>query len=105
MKKLLAGLLSATMVFTLAGCGSSKDHLATIQDKGEITIGLEGDWQPFSYHDKDDQLIGVDVEVAKNIAKKLGVKANIVEGKWDGLLTGLSTGTYDLVINGVDITK
>ena len=49
--------------------------------------------------------MGVDVEVAKNIAKKLGVKANIVEGKWDGLLTGLSTGTYDLVINGVDITK
>lgn len=105
MKKLLAGLLSASMVFTLAGCGSSKDHLATIQDKGEITIGLEGDWQPFSYHDKDDKLVGVDVEVAKNIAKKLGVKANIVEGKWDGLLTGLSTGTYDLVINGVDITK
>lgn len=105
MKKLLAGLLSAAMVFTLVGCGSSKDHLATIQDKGEITIGLEGDWQPFSYHDKDDKLVGVDVEVAKNIAKKLGVKANIVEGKWDGLLTGLSTGTYDLVINGVDITK
>lgn len=105
MKKLLAGLLSTAMVFTLVGCGSSKDHLATIQDKGEITIGLEGDWQPFSYHDKDDKLVGVDVEVAKNIAKKLGVKANIVEGKWDGLLTGLSTGTYDLVINGVDITK
>ena len=105
MKKLLTGLLSAAMVFTLAGCGSSKDHLATIQDKGEITIGLEGDWQPFSYHDKNDKLVGVDVEVAKNIAKKLGVKANIVEGKWDGLLTGLSTGTYDLVINGVDITK
>ena len=105
MKKLLAGLLSAAMVFTLAGCGSSKDHLSDIQDKGEITIGLEGDWQPFSYHDKDDKLVGVDVEVAKNIAKKLGVKANIVEGKWDGLLTGLSTGTYDLVINGVDITK
>ena len=88
MKKLLAGLLSAAMTFTLAGCGSSKDHLATIQDKGEITIGLEGDWQPFSYHDKNDKLVGVDVEVAKNIAKKLGVKANIVE-----------------VINGVDITK
>lgn len=105
MKKLLAGLLSTAMVFTLVGCGSSKDHLATIQDKGEITIGLEGDWQPFSYHDKNDKLVGVDVEVAKNIAKKLGVKANIVEGKWDGLLTGLSTGTYDLVINGVDITK
>ena len=32
MKKLLASLLSTAMVFTLAGCGSSKDHLATIQD-------------------------------------------------------------------------
>ena len=64
MKKLLTGLLSAAMVFALAGCGSSKDHLATIQDKGEITIGLEGDWQPFSYHDKNDKLVGVDVEVA-----------------------------------------
>lgn len=102
MKKLLASLLSTAMVFTLAGCGSSKDHLAAIQDKGEITIGLEGDWQPFSYHNKDDKLMGVDVEVAKNIAKKLGVKANIVEGKWDGLLTGLSTGTYDLVINTLE---
>lgn len=75
MKKLLAGLLSTAMTFTLAGCGSSKDYLATIQDKGEITIGLEGDWQPFSYHDKDDKLMGVDVEVAKNIAKKLGDKS------------------------------
>lgn len=106
MKKILAGLLSATMALTLSACGSkSDDHLAQIQEAGKITIGLEGDWQPFSYHDKNDKLCGVDVEVAKNIAKKLGVKADIVEGPWDGLLTGLSTGTYDLVINGVDITK
>ena len=38
MKKLLASLLSTAMVFTLAGCGSSKDHLATIQDKGELSL-------------------------------------------------------------------
>lgn len=106
MKKVLAGLLSGILALGLVGCGSqSKDHLAQIKEEGKITIGLEGDWQPFSYHDKNDKLMGVDVEVAKNIAKKLGVKADIVEGPWDGLLTGLSTGTYDLVINGVDVTK
>lgn len=106
MKKVLAGLLSGVLAFSLVGCSSqSKDHLAQIKEEGKITIGLEGDWQPFSYHDKNDKLMGVDVEVAKNIAKKLGVKADIVEGPWDGLLTGLSTGTYDLVINGVDVTK
>lgn len=116
-KKVLTGALSAVLALSLAGCSSSSssaksssasgngnDHLARIKEAGKLTIGLEGDWQPFSYHDKDDKLVGYDVEVSKNIAKKLGVKANIVEGPWDGLLTGLSTGTYDVVVNGVDIT-
>lgn len=117
MKKLVTGTLAALLSLSLVGCSSSSsagstasgssssdDHLARIKDAGEITVGLEGDWQPFSYHDSDDKLVGYDVEVAKNIADKLGVKANIVEGPWDGLLTGLSTGTYDIVVNGVDIT-
>lgn len=110
MNRLMKLGLAAVMGLSLVGCGSSsssaseEDHLARIQSAGKLVVGLEGDWQPFSYHDKEDNLCGVDVEVAQNIAKKLGVDVEIVEGKWDGLLTGLSTGTYDLVINGVDIT-
>lgn len=108
MNRLMKLGLAAVMGLSLAGCGSKssseEDHLARIKSAGKLVVGLEGDWQPFSYHDKDDNLCGVDVEVAENIAKKLGVEVEIVEGKWDGLLTGLSTGTYDLVINGVDIT-
>ena len=110
MNKLMKLGLAAVMGLSLVGCGSSssstseEDHLARIKSAGKLVVGLEGDWQPFSYHDKEDNLCGVDVEVAENIAKKLGVEVEIVEGKWDGLLTGLTTGTYDLVINGVDIT-
>ncbi|HCA33871.1 MAG TPA: amino acid ABC transporter substrate-binding protein, partial [Lachnospiraceae bacterium] len=59
---------------------------------------------PFSFHDENDDLVGYDVEVAQNVAKQLGVKAEITEAPWDGLLTGLSTGVYDVVVNGVDVT-
>jgi len=83
---------------------ASQDHLARIKSAGELKVGLEGDWQPFSFHDEKDELVGYDVEVAQNLAKKLGVKAKIVEGPWDGLFAGMDSGRYDLVINGVDIT-
>jgi L-cystine transport system substrate-binding protein len=106
MKKIFSLVLAGALGLSLVGCSSSEseDHLAQIQSDGKITIGLEGDWQPFSYHDEDDNLVGLDVEVAKEIADRLGVEADIVEGPWDGLLTGLDTGTYDIVVNGVDVT-
>ncbi|MGM9942075.1 MAG: transporter substrate-binding domain-containing protein [Bulleidia sp.] len=107
MKKWIQTGLAAVMMCTMTACGqkTEDDHLARIQSAGKLIVGLEGDWQPFSFHDKDDVLRGVDVEVAQEIAKRIGVEAEIVEGKWDGLLTGLSTGTYDIVVNGVDITE
>lgn len=121
----LAGTLTAALL--LAGCAGSSgsgttatgstesssasdtestsdDHLARIKSTGKITVGLEGDWQPFSYHDDDDNLVGYDVEVAQNIASHLGVEADLVEGPWDGLFAGMDSGRYDIVVNGVDVT-
>lgn len=118
MKKFTSLALAAALAASLAGCGSSAssasstassaaedDSLQKVKDAGELRIGLEGDWQPFSYHDEEDNLVGYDVEVAKNVAERLGVEADITEGAWDGLLTGLSTGVYDVVVNGVDVTE
>ena len=106
-------LLAGSASLLLVGCdkapgnnaaSGSQDHLARIKSAGELKVGLEGDWQPFSFHDEKDKLVGYDVEVAQNLAKKLGVKVKIVEGPWDGLFAGMDSGRYDLVINGVDIT-
>ncbi len=80
------------------------DQLAQIKEKGEIVVAMEGTWSPWTYHDENDELVGYDVEVAKAIAEKLGVKATFVEGEWDGLFAGLDAGRYDIVVNGVDIT-
>lgn len=83
----------------------SKDQLARIKEAGKITVAMEGTWAPWTYHDEKDELVGFDVEVAKNIADKLGVEAEFIEGEWDGLLAGLEAGRYDIMVNGVDYTE
>lgn len=103
-------VMSAILALGLVACGTktnekAEDSLQKVKKAGVLKIGLEGNWKPFSYHDNKDKLVGYDTEVAQHIAKKLGVKAEIKEAAWDGLLTGLSTGVYDIVVNGVDVTK
>lgn len=81
------------------------DLLTQIQQRGEIVVAMEGTWAPWTYHDEADQLVGYDVEVAQNIAQRLGVEVNFAEGEWDGLLAGLDSGRYDIMVNGVDIDE
>lgn len=77
--------------------------LAAIQKAGAIRIGTEGTYAPFSFHDASGKLVGFDVDLGRAVAAKLGVKADFVEGRWDGLIAGLDAKRYDVVINQVGI--
>lgn len=121
-KKLLSTLLTVSMIAALAvGCGnsssgedsgdsqdSSSDGKQTtyekIMEKGVMTVGTEGTYQPFTYHDENDELTGYDVEVAKAIGEKMGVEVEFSEITWEGLLASLDNGTVDLVLNQVGVT-
>jgi len=81
------------------------ENLDAIKAAGVIKIGTEGTYAPFTYHDKDNKLVGFDVEIGEAVAQKLGVKPEFVEGKWDGLIAGLDSNRYDAVINQVGITE
>mgnify|MGYP002242357677 CR=1 FL=1 len=82
-----------------------RQQLETIQSNGKLVIALEGAWQPWSFHDESDTLVGYDVEVSRAIAEKLGVEPEYVESDWDSLFAGLDAGRYDLVCNGVEVTE
>lgn len=98
--------LGSEEVSTEIGTGESADDLlAQIKERGSIIVAMEGTWAPWTYHDEDDNLVGYDVEVAQNIAEKLGVEVEFIEGAWDGLLAGLDAGRYDIMVNGVGVTK
>ena len=116
-------VMAAAGVLTLAGCSSNSgsssaaagtasstagpaklDQLGTIKYNGKLVVALEGAWQPWSYHDESDTLVGYDVEVSRAIAEKLGVEPEYVESDWDSLFAGLDAERIDLVCNGVEVT-
>ena len=118
----LMSVMAAAGVLSLAGCSSNTsastasstaasasaaaaNKLETIQSNGKLVIALEGAWQPWSFHDESDTLVGYDVEVSRAIAEKLGVEPEYVESDWDSLFAGLDAGRYDLVCNGVEVTE
>ena len=96
---------AAILQAAITGVAIAGENLDAIKAAGVLKIGTEGTYAPFTYHDKDNKLIGVDIEIGKAIAEKLGVKPEFIEGKWDGLIAGLDARRYDTVINQVGITE
>jgi cystine transport system substrate-binding protein len=118
----LMSVMAAAGVLSLAGCSSNtsastasstaasasaaaSNKLEAVQSNGKLVVALEGAWQPWSFHDESDTLVGYDVEVSRAIAEKLGVEPEYVESDWDSLFAGLDAGRYDLVCNGVEVTE
>ncbi len=85
--------------------GTSADLLADIQEKGELVIGTEGVYPPFTFHDDSGQLTGFDVDIATEVAKRLGVKPVFLETQWDAMFAGLDAKRFDMVANQVGINE
>ncbi|KAA9383580.1 amino acid ABC transporter substrate-binding protein [Neorhizobium galegae] len=102
LKTIIAAALihAAALTPSLAG-----ENLAAIKSSGIFKIGTEGTYAPFTFHDASGKLVGFDVEIGQAVAGKIGVKAEFLEGKWDGLIAGLDAKRYDAVINQVGITE
>ncbi|KZZ85785.1 MULTISPECIES: amino acid ABC transporter substrate-binding protein [Bacillaceae] len=108
MRRFLSIFLIAAALLALAACGSKKEESAgslydSIKEKGEVTIGTEGTYAPFTFHDKQGNLTGFDVEIAKEVFKRLDIKPKFIEAKWDGMIAGLDSKRYDMVANEVAI--
>lgn len=79
------------------------NSLEQIKADGVIKVGTEGTYAPFTFHDDQGKLTGFDVEIAEEVAKRLGVKAEFIETKWDGMFAGLDAKRFDMVANEVTI--
>ena len=111
----LMGVMAAAGVLSLTGC-SSKDTAAStassaplnkldsIQKSGKLVVALEGAWQPWSYHDASDTLVGYDVEVSRAIAEKLGV-CNGVEVTEERAKTYAFTTPYGYIHTALAVRK
>ncbi|MBO0586315.1 amino acid ABC transporter substrate-binding protein [Sporosarcina sp. E16_8] len=82
-----------------------EDLLTKVQDEGKLVIGTEGTYPPFTFHDDKGELTGFDVEIAKEITKRLGVEAVFLETQWDAIFAGLDSKRFDMIANQVGIRE
>jgi cystine transport system substrate-binding protein len=111
---LIGGL--AAVLLAATACGGSSDDatdskgeatgtsLADVQKAGVLTVGTEGTYRPFTFHEGGSgELTGYDVEVARAVGEKLGVDVTFEETQWDAIFAGLDAGRFDVIANQVSI--
>lgn len=107
--------LLLTFTFILSACGSNNDKasgnkenstdlLQQIKDRGTLKVGLMGTYQPYNFLNEKKEIDGFDADIAKEIAKRLGVDVEFVSQEFSGMVAGLQTEKFDVVISQMTIT-
>ncbi|RKX80023.1 MAG: amino acid ABC transporter substrate-binding protein [Spirochaetes bacterium] len=107
----LAGILVSCAPKEQAEEGEEKEQAAvekesvvdTILKRGSMKVGV-GIFTPWSFKDKDGNLVGFEVDVATKVAKDMGVEVEFVPTEWSGIIPALLTGKFDVIIGGMTIT-
>ncbi|PRZ17505.1 amino acid ABC transporter substrate-binding protein [Nesterenkonia sandarakina] len=113
--------ISTVAALTLASCGGGDETqgedapaeestsgltLEEVQEAGVLTIGTEGTYRPFSFHEGGaGELTGYDVEIVTAVAEELGVEPEFEETQWDAMFAGLDSARFDVIANQVSITE
>jgi len=115
MIKKISILMVIMMMVFLVGCvdngdtttdtGVEADTLDSIIERGTMTFAMTGAYPPFNYIDTDGELIGFDIDIANAIAEKLGVEAEPVTVLWDGIIGGLTSERFDMIIGSMAVTE
>jgi polar amino acid transport system substrate-binding protein len=109
-KKTLFVFLTVTIILglILSGCGNKPANtLDQIKEKGVIVMGTSADFPPYEFHKVEgnkDTIVGFDVDIANAIAKKLGVKLEIKDMDFKGLIPALQAGRIDMIVAGMTPT-
>jgi cyclohexadienyl dehydratase len=77
--------------------------LARVLDSGLLRVGTTADYQPFSYLDPAQQLVGIDVDMANDLAQSLDVKLEFISTSWPTLMTDFTSGRFDIGMSGISI--
>lgn len=108
LKKIFAIATIGVMSLGLISCGKKDDNtdkLSQIKENGKLVVGLSADYAPYEFHiineEGKDEIVGFDVDIAKEIAKDMGVELEIQDMDFDSLVAGVSAGKIDLAISGM----
>jgi polar amino acid transport system substrate-binding protein len=107
--KILRPLLLAFLLFAAGAraddaAPAPRSSLDGIVARGELRVGLEAGYMPFELRDRHGAIIGFDVDLARLMAREMGVKLTLVNTQWDGIIPALLTDKFDILMSGMTIT-
>ncbi len=115
MKRFGAILLGIFVLFALSIAPAHSENMSMklwksstlykVIHKGVLRVGLNAGYMPFEMRSRSGQIIGFDVDIAKAMAKAMGVKLKIINTDWDGIIPALLTNKFDIIISGMTITQ
>ena len=126
LNKIIAVIAVSAIAISAIGCGNSSKaegektegaaveqksdggNLDTIKSKGKLVVGTSADYPPYEFHatvDGKDEIVGFDIDIAKEVAQDLGVEIEVKDMDFDGLLVALQAGKVDMVFAGMTPTE
>lgn len=101
MKKILSALMCATMLFGMAACSSDSE---SGDSKGKFVVGFDAEFPPMGFMDDDGSYTGFDLDLAKEVAKRLDLEFVAQPINWDAKDSELASGNIDCIWNGFTIS-
>ena len=114
--RIAAALMAAAMMLTVAACGGSdaassaassaaagEAAFTTVTD-GVLTMGTNAAFPPYEFVDENNEVAGIDADIAKAVAEKLGLELEIKDMAFDSLITAVESGSVDIVLAGMTVT-
>ena len=104
-------LLTLFLVIFFAGMTSAKEVrrelveqsvIENVLQRGVLRVGMST-FVPWAMKDKNGELIGFEIDVARRLAADMGVEVEFVPTKWSGIIPALLTGKFDVIIGGMGI--
>lgn len=110
-KKNILLILILVSILALAGCNKQvntvgdENSLSLIQEKGKFVVGLDDNFPPMGFIDESGELSGFDIDLAREVGKRLKVDVEFKPTEWDGVVLSLINKDIDLIWNGLTITE
>ena len=101
MKKLIALILSALLLLSMAACSGGSDGMTI--EKGKLIMSTNAEFPPYEMTTDDGGFAGIDIEIAQAIAKKLGLELVIDDMDFNAALLAVQQGKSDMVMAGVTV--
>ncbi len=101
MKKFLALMMVAVMAIAMVACGT---QTANDAEKPVLTMGTNAAFPPYEFVDENNNVVGIDAEIAAAVAEKIGMKLEIKDMAFESLITAVSSGAVDVVLAGMTVT-